>query len=183
MTRPAVALAGVVLVGGAAALAWRSGRSDRVPEQLNQESVVAAHPAAPAPIIPASAAEPDMEPAASVTPPPSDSASSDLPDDAPEAVSFGVVLVTYRGAEQAPGGARTKSEALALAKELVTAGRTNFGDAVKRGDRGSVEDAGRIPQGVLEPAVERALFTLKKGEVYGEPVDTPRGFWVLRRTE
>jgi hypothetical protein len=40
-----------------------------------------------------------------------------------------------------------------------------------------------MPRGVLEPGVEYVLFTLKKGEVYGEPIDTPRGYWILRRSE
>jgi hypothetical protein len=57
----------------------------------------------------------------------------------------------------------------------------DFDEAVKKGDHGSMADAGSIPRGVLEPALEYALFTLKKGEVYGEPLDAPRGYWVIRR--
>jgi hypothetical protein len=34
---------------------------------------------------------------------------------------------------------------------------------------------------VLEPVVEYLLFTLPKGEVYPEPIDTPRGYWIIRR--
>jgi hypothetical protein len=35
---------------------------------------------------------------------------------------------------------------------------------------------------VLEPEVEWSLFTLAPGEV-GEPVDTPRGYWIPRRLD
>jgi len=34
---------------------------------------------------------------------------------------------------------------------------------------------------VLEPSVEYAVFRLKKGEVSDVPIDTPRGFWVVKR--
>jgi parvulin-like peptidyl-prolyl isomerase len=45
-----------------------------------------------------------------------------------------------------------------------------------------MDDAGTIPRGVLEPTVEYALFTLKPGDV-SDPIDTPRGFWIVRRIE
>jgi parvulin-like peptidyl-prolyl isomerase len=45
-----------------------------------------------------------------------------------------------------------------------------------------MEDAGRIPRGVLEPAAEYALFTLSPGAV-SDPVETPRGFWIVKRIE
>lgn len=105
----------------------------------------------------------------------------ELPDDAPTTVGLGVVLVTYRGAENAAASAPAKDAALARARELVGEAVKDFGDAVKKGDRGSVEDLGTIPRGVLDPAAEYALFTLKKGDVYREPIDTPRGYWVARR--
>jgi parvulin-like peptidyl-prolyl isomerase len=106
---------------------------------------------------------------------------ADLPDDAPKTVGVGVVLVTYRGAEGAPSDARTKDAALAKAKELAAEATKGFADAVKKGDRGSAEDVGTMPRGVLDPKVEYALFTLKKGDVYAEPLDTPRGFWIVKR--
>jgi parvulin-like peptidyl-prolyl isomerase len=96
-------------------------------------------------------------------------------------VGLGVVLVAYRGAENAPPSARTKEAALARAKELVGDAMKDFAEAVKKGDRGSVDDVGTMPRGVLDPAVEYALFTLKKGDVYREPLDTPRGYWIIRR--
>ena len=107
---------------------------------------------------------------------------SELPPDAPKQVRFGVVLVAYRGAEGAGPHARSKGEAFALARSLAELGEHDFRAAVQRGDAGSTSDAGRMPRGVLEPTVERALFTLPKGGV-SPPVDTPRGFWVLRRVD
>src|SRR5262249_41201682 len=102
----------------------------------------------------------------------------ELPADAPRSVSFGVVLVTYRGAEGAPSDARTKEAARSRSKELIETAQHDFSEAVKKGDHGSTAEAGTMPRGVLEPNLEYILFTLKKGEVYAEPVDTPRGYWV-----
>lgn len=106
-----------------------------------------------------------------------------LPAGAPGTVSFGVVLFTYQGVQFAPTGARTKQEALEKAKAVVEEASKDFAEAVKKGDRGSTADAGRIPRGVLEPEIESVLFTLDKGTVHPEPIDTPRGFWVVRRIE
>jgi parvulin-like peptidyl-prolyl isomerase len=104
-----------------------------------------------------------------------------LPDDAPMTVGFGVVLVTYRGAEGASADARSKEAAKTLAKDLAARAMKDFAEAVKKGDRGSVDDAGTMPRGVLDAAAEYALFTLKTGDVYAEPLDTARGYWVVRR--
>jgi hypothetical protein len=106
-----------------------------------------------------------------------------LPENAPKEVGFGVVLFTYAGAEFAPKTARSKAQALDLAKQAVPFAQQNFQEAVKRGDPGSTDDAGHIPRGVLEPHVEYALFTLEKSAVYGEPLDTPRGYWIVRRRD
>jgi hypothetical protein len=105
-----------------------------------------------------------------------------LPDDAPKTVSFGVILVAYRGAQGAPKDAPAKEDALAKATRLLAEAQMSFEETVKKGDAGSVADAGRMPRGVLEPAIEYALFTLSKGSVYESPLDTPRGFWIVRRT-
>jgi hypothetical protein len=106
-----------------------------------------------------------------------------LPDSAPLAVRFGVVLVNYRGAQFAGAEARDKTEAQKRAIAMVEDAKKDFAAAASRGDRGSTADAGRIPRGILEPAVEYALFMLPKGEVYPQPIDTPRGFWVIRRID
>jgi PPIC-type PPIASE domain len=112
-----------------------------------------------------------------------------LPADAPKSVVFGVVLVTYRGAQGLPGAprlpptVRSREEALDLAKQLAELAKTDFKAAVGKGDKaGSMENAGRIPRGVLEAAPEYVLFSLPKGGV-SEPVDTPRGYWIVQRIE
>lgn len=112
-----------------------------------------------------------------------------LPADAPKSVVFGVVLVTYRGAQGPPGAARvpatarSREAALEMAKQLAELAKTDFKAAVGKGDKpGSMDNAGRIPRGVLEPAPEYVLFSLAKGAV-SEPVDTPRGFWIVQRIE
>lgn len=105
-----------------------------------------------------------------------------LPAEAPKSVVFGVVLVSYRGAQGALKNARTREEALRLAEELASLAKTDFAAAVGRGDQGSLENAGSLPRGVLEPAPEYVLFSLEKGGV-SEPVDTPRGFWIVKRIE
>lgn len=106
-----------------------------------------------------------------------------LPATAPKTVGFGAILFAYKGAQSAPGSAPSKEEAYQRAQKVIDLAKKDFSDAVKRGDPGSTADAGHIPQGVLEPAVEYILFTMKKGSVYDEPVDTPRGYWVVRRND
>lgn len=105
-----------------------------------------------------------------------------LPSAAPKTVRFGVVLFRYRGAEMSPNDARSRAEALEQARSIVDLARRDFKAAVKRGDAGSVEDAGRIGRNILEPTVEYDLFTLAPGAV-SEPIDTPRGYWVAKRIE
>ena len=103
----------------------------------------------------------------------------ELPN-APKNVTFGVVLVTYAGAQGAPRNARSKVEAQQLASELAELARTDFDAAVKKGDPGSSENAGRMYRHILEPAPDYALFSLEPEHVSG-PIDTPRGFWIVRR--
>ena len=105
-----------------------------------------------------------------------------LPSGSPKMVRFGVILVHYRGAQAAPPSARSKDEALGLARALAEAARSDFKSQVSKGDPGSMDDAGRIPRGVLEPAIEYSLFTLTPGAV-SDPLDTPRGFWIVKRIE
>lgn len=105
-----------------------------------------------------------------------------LAAEAPKQVAFGAVLVTYRGAQGAPPKARTRDEALALAKTLAEEAKADFSAAVAKGDKGSISNAGRMPRGVLEPAPEYVLFNLPKDGV-SEPVDTPRGYLVFKRID
>jgi PPIC-type PPIASE domain len=106
-----------------------------------------------------------------------------LPDSAPKQVGFGVVVVAYQGAQAAPKDARSKEEALRKAEALVAEAKQDFAAAVAKGDHGSTSDAGHVPRDVLEPAVEYLLFTLQKRDVYAHPIDTPRGYWIVRRNE
>jgi hypothetical protein len=106
-----------------------------------------------------------------------------LPASAPKRVGFGVVVVAYQGAQAAPTEARSREEAKRRAEGLLTDAKHDFAAAVAKGDRGSTADAGHVPRDVLEPAVEYLLFTLQKGDVCAEPIDTPRGYWIVRRND
>jgi hypothetical protein len=106
-----------------------------------------------------------------------------LPDSAPQEVTFGVIVFGYQGAQFAPPSARTKEQAKQKAIAALADAKHDFSAAVAKGDHGSTSNAGRMPRGMLEGAAEYVLFTLGKGEVASEPVDTPRGYWVLRRID
>jgi len=109
-----------------------------------------------------------------------------LPMLAPRQVRFGVVLVTYAGSQPSAAGARPaarpKADARTLADKLAATARQDFHAAVQQGDAGSADDIGRVKLGILEPAPEYVLFTLPVDGV-GGPVDTPRGFWIVKRLE
>jgi hypothetical protein len=109
-----------------------------------------------------------------------------LPRAAPRQVRFGVVLVSYAGTQPSAGGprraARSRAEARTLADKLLETARQDFHAAVREGDPGSADDLGQVKTGILEPAPEFVLFTLPVGGV-GGPVDTPRGYWIVKRLE
>lgn len=109
-----------------------------------------------------------------------------LPATAPRQVRFGVVLLSYAGAQPSAGGGRgatrSKADAKVLADKLRITAEQDFHAAVQQGDAGSADDVGRVKLGILEPAPEYVLFTLPVGGV-GAPVDTPRGYWVVKRLE
>ncbi|WP_169796508.1 peptidylprolyl isomerase [Chondromyces crocatus] len=105
-----------------------------------------------------------------------------LPSDAPKRVRFGVILVQYRGAQGALPTTRSREAALELARTLAAEAKQDFKATVAKGDKGSTEDLGLMPRGILEPAPEYELFSLPKGGVSG-PVDTPRGYWIIRRID
>jgi hypothetical protein len=107
----------------------------------------------------------------------------ELPASAPKTVTFGVVLVTYQGAQSAPASARSKPDAEKRARTLLEEAKKDFAAAVGHGDPGSRSDMGRIPRGILEPALEYLLFSLEKGGIHPDPIDTPRGFWIVRRND
>ena len=105
-----------------------------------------------------------------------------LDPDAPRSVRFGVVLVTYAGAEDAPRSARAKHDALELAGTLAAQAKDDFHAAVRKGDEGSADDIGWMHRRVIEPAPEYVLFSLPVGGV-SDPIDTPRGYWIVKRIE
>jgi hypothetical protein len=109
-----------------------------------------------------------------------------LPMNAPHQVRFGVVLVSYAGAQPSAGGGRpstrSKADAKGLSDKLRVTADQDFHAAVQQGDAGSSDDVGRVRQGILEPAPEYLLFTLRAGEIAG-PLDTPRGYWIVKRLE
>jgi hypothetical protein len=90
-------------------------------------------------------------------------------------------LFRYEGAQGAPTGTRSKAEALKLAQRTLQDASEDFSKAVKNGDPGSVDNAGAVPRGILEKPLEYVLFTLDAGQLYSEPLDTPRGYWLLKR--
>ncbi len=106
-----------------------------------------------------------------------------VPDSAPQQVTFGVVVFAYQGSQFAAPGSRTKEQAKQKALAAAADAKRDFHAAVAKGDRGSTANAGRMPRGILEAAPEYVLFTLGKGEVAAEPVDTPRGYWLVRRID
>jgi hypothetical protein len=107
----------------------------------------------------------------------------ELPDSAPQEVSFGVVQFSYQGSQFAGSDARLKDQAKLKASEVLELAKHDFVAAVAKGDRGSTSDAGRIPRGVLEPPIEYVLFMLDKGALSPTVIDTPRGFWIVRRND
>jgi hypothetical protein len=110
-----------------------------------------------------------------------------LPFTVPRQVRFGVVLVAYAGAQPSaasdrPSSTRSRSDARALADKLAAGAPQDFHAAVQQGDPGSADDVGHVKLGILEPAPEFVLFTLPVDGVSG-PVETPRGFWIVKRLE
>ena len=199
MARPVNKVSGVVLLAfvGLAVGIVAVPRGDYRSKGLTASASTALSAAS---VVESAAPAVDAAPSASVTAEPDGElapvdAAADVPDaaelalaassapavtKAPKSLTFGVVLVTYAGAQGAPGNARSKADAERLAKELAELAKTDFRAAVKKGDPGSNDDAGKMYQGILEPGPEYALFSLAPDKV-SDVVDTPRGFWIVRR--
>ncbi|MCC6527563.1 MAG: peptidyl-prolyl cis-trans isomerase [Polyangiaceae bacterium] len=183
-------LLALLVLGTVVAVAWRRPPGTTAVARAEPDAGVAADgPAAAPPGSASPAAEDDAGTGPDVEPTndaggalPDGSKVPGLPGEAPKQVGLGVVLVRYAGAEGARPGTRSKQEAATLAAELAELAKTDFKAAVQKGDKGSAEQAGSLPRGVLEPGPEYVLFTLAKGAV-GGPIDTPTGFWIVRRAE
>lgn len=104
-----------------------------------------------------------------------------LPADAPNKIRLGVALFRYAGAEGSSPKDRSRASALTAATEAQTLAQESFRRAIAKADPGSNEDIGWIRRGVLEKRVELETFRLKSGELASAPVETPRGFWVVKR--
>jgi hypothetical protein len=194
MQRWATVVIGAFLVAALGALVWK-GPPAPASGELTGNAEHASHPTAPPETKPAldaglwddtlfadllgadaqaarpsAAADPSAEPGIP------------LPQGSPKSIHFGVILVQYRGAQAAPASSRSKEEAASMARTLAEGAKSDFKAQVAKGDPGSTDDAGRMPRGVLEPTTEFALFTLPPGGV-SDPIDTPRGFWIVRRIE
>lgn len=100
---------------------------------------------------------------------------------APRRVKVGVALFRYRGAEGAGAQSRSRDEARELATAALAKGGSDFGQIVALADPGSAVDVGWVGRGVLERAVEYPIFSAKVGDTLPRPIDTPRGYWVVRR--
>jgi len=105
-----------------------------------------------------------------------------VPTSAPRSVKMGIVLLTFSGAEGAPNNARPKVQAKELAETLLPMAQADFHQAVGKGDSGSADDIGRIPRGVLEPAVEQAVFGLAPNSV-SDVIETTKGYWIVKRLD
>jgi hypothetical protein len=180
---------GSILLGAAAIFVagWMTYESmDPRPLKKETDAGVVAPPttsassaAGPMIMIDASAAALDLDAGLTL---PSLALDASLPSSAPRSVKIGVVFVTFAGAEGAPPNARPKGQAKEVADGLLSMARADFHQAVSKGDSGSSDDIGRIPRGVLDPAVEAAVFALTTNDV-SEVIETPRGYWIVKRLD
>jgi hypothetical protein len=168
---------GALVVAAVALAIWGGARRRDRSENGPLRSPVVAVSSGPLVIVPPLASSDTL-----ALTPPDPTPVRPLPAGAPKAVHFGVVLVQYRGAQFANEAHRSKGEAYELARSLTELARHDFKAAVKKGDPGSVEDAGRISRGILESGPEFAVFTLSPNGV-SDPIDTPRGYWIARRID
>jgi peptidyl-prolyl cis-trans isomerase NIMA-interacting 1 len=128
--------------------------------------------------------------ASSSDPAPSATPVASSPPTPPDAIIAQHVLVAYKSAKRAPKGVtRSKEEAKARAREAcdkVRAG-TPFEDVVKQysDDLGSADrmgSLGKFRRDAMDPAFSKAAFGLAVGQV-SDPVETPFGFHVIKRTQ
>jgi hypothetical protein len=163
MPRWAIALLGALGVAGLGVAVYRATQGNRIPERAPSARASNAPPTASL-VAPVETSPVEEAPSASPAHPfngydtlPDGKKIGELPGDAPRSISFGVVLVTYKGAERAPNNARPKSEALDMAKRLAEDAKANFNEAVKKGDPAPTRTL--VPSGEwAEPVLEYVLF-------------------------
>ena len=108
----------------------------------------------------------------------------------PELRSGAHILIAYKGAMRAkPTITRTKEEALAKAKEVMTKARATPADfsklAAENSDGPSAKRGGNLgkwPRGKMVPEFDKAIDTMKVGDI-SEPVETGFGFHVIQRLD
>lgn len=98
----------------------------------------------------------------------------DAPPPSANLGSFRMGVVIY-GFEK-----RSRTMAKALAEKALETARTDFGAAVKAADPESDADYGTFAPHSFEAEVEAAIVAIPPGQV-GGPIETPRGFWVVKR--
>jgi hypothetical protein len=143
---------------------------------------------------PATSAAPTVGPLATMTATASASAPAPTPSatapTVPDRVAgAALILVSWKGAELAPAGVtRSKADAKKRADEALDKLKhdTSFEDVVKNysddpGTKRTGGALGNIERGVMPDAFSDALFAMTPGEVSGV-VETPRGFYVIKRT-
>lgn len=191
MKRRAPTIWAAVVVLGVLGLAYRDGKQQKAEDRKVSEPAFSVTQGSPEDV---EAEPPGEPPLPAETGLPEPSASSTLfhmmPDGSPvpalspstpERIKLGIAIFRYKGTQGSSDSTRSRDAALALAQEAVKTGQEDFANAVKKGDRGSSDNIGWIDQRILERAVEYAVFSLEKGEISSEPIDTPRGFWVAKR--
>ena len=137
----------------------------------------------------ASAEPPAVAPSASAAASAGATASA-APTAPPDAIIAQHVLVAYKGAKRAPKGVtRSKADAKARAAEALAKirGGAPFEDVVKEysDDTGSIDrmgSLGKFRRDAMDPAFSAAAFALGVGQV-SDPVETPFGFHIIKRTQ
>ena len=146
--------------------------------------------AAPAGSAPAQTSAAPVAPSTSAAIASASATASAAPAPAPDAIIAQHVLVAYKGAKRAPKGVtRSKTDAKARAAEALAKVRAGapFEDVVKEysDDTGSVDrmgSLGKFRREDMDPAFAAAAFALAVGQV-SDPVETPFGFHVIKRTQ
>lgn len=142
-------------------------------------AVTSVAPSAPTASAPAASASASTETAANHAPTP-----------VPDAITAQHVLVTYKGAKNAPAGVtRSKADAKKRAEEVVSKARTGadftqlvaeYSDDASTKDR--LGNLGKFTRDKMVKPFSDVAFTLNVGEVSGV-VETPFGFHVIKRNQ